>query len=184
MAAPLFPGAYEVGPTAGIDAPSRVAGGRAERVAAAIDASWDACTLFVVHADGAGNPEGARRNNVEPGLVAARSAHPDRTIPAVACVPVREIEAWLLADPGVFHTILGGSSSPACPPDPEREIDPKATLRRILKDGGARRPPERMHAFFGERVRFDALRKLPAFQAFETDLLAALHEIARLYGAQ
>jgi hypothetical protein len=179
IAAPLFPGHYEVGSTEGIDAPRRFKGGRAERLAAAIDASWDTCTLFVVHADGAGDPEGARRNNVEPGLSAARAARPDRTIPAATCVPVREIEAWMLVDPGVFQSILGGSAPPACPAEPERELDPKDTLHRILKDGGARRPPERMHAFFGERVRIDALRKLPAFQAFEADLIAALHELAR-----
>jgi hypothetical protein len=182
IAAPLFPGAYEVGPTAGIDAPRGTAGGRAEKVVAAIDAHWNACTLFVIHADGAGDPEGARRNNVEPGLAAARSTRRDPSIPAAACVPVREIEAWMLVDPGVFHTILGAGATPACPAEPERELDPKATLRRILTEGGARRPPERMHAFFGERVRLDALRRLPAFQMFEADLLTALREIARLHG--
>ncbi len=183
IAAPLFPGAYEVGPTAGIDAPRSTAGGRAEKVAAAIDASWDACTLFVIHTDGAGDPEGARKNNVEPGLAAARSARPDRCVPGVACVPVREIEAWMLVDPAVFNTILGAGATPACPAEPERDPDPKVTLRRILKEGGARRPPERMHAFFGERVRLDALRRLAAFQAFEADLLAALRDIARAHGA-
>jgi len=183
VAAPLFPGAYEIGPTIGIDAPRSIAGGRAEKVAAAIDLSWDTCTLFVIHADGAGDPEGARKNNVEPGLAMVRAAHPDRVIPGVACVPVREIEAWMLVDPEVFRTILGAGVTPACPAAPERELDPKVTLRRILKEGGARRPPERMHAFFGERVRLDALRALPAFQAFEADTIGALREMARAAGA-
>jgi hypothetical protein len=179
LAAPLFPGAYEVAPAVGIDAPRRTTGGRSERIAAAIDVSWDTCTLFVIHADGAGDPEGARRNTVEPGLLLARTAHPERSIAAAACVPVREIEAWMLVDPTVFHALLGAGTTPACPADPERDLDPKASLRRILKDGGARRPPERMHAFFGEHVGLDALRKLPAFQAFEADLCSALRDVAR-----
>jgi hypothetical protein len=95
---------------------------------------------------------------------------------------VREIEAWLLVDPEVFRLILGAGSTIACPKEPEGESDPKATLHRILKEGGGRRPPERMYAFFGERIRLDALRKLPAFKAFEADLVAALHELGRLQG--
>jgi hypothetical protein len=178
LAASLFPGAYVVAPTEGIDAPRR-GGGRAERVSEAIHDWWETCTLFVIHTDGAGDPEGTMKTCVEPGLEAARSARPERPIVAAACIPVREIEAWLLADPAVFREILGEGADPACPADPERELYPKATLLRILKEGGARRAPERMYAFFGERVRIDALRSLPAFQAFEANLVAALREVAR-----
>ncbi len=183
IAASLFPGACEVGPTTGIDAPRGTAGGRAERVAAAIDRAWDACTLFVIHADGAGDSEGARRNNVEPGLFAARTARPERSIPGVACVPVREIEAWMHVDPGVFATILGAGSTPGCPAEPGSG----SSIRRRRSDassqeGGARRPPERMHGFFGERVSFHALRRLPAFQAFEAELHAVIREVARCHG--
>jgi hypothetical protein len=175
LAGSLFPGAYEVGSTYGIDAASGT-GRRAGRVAEAIHEFWDACTLFVIHTDGAGDPEGAMKTNVEPGVDAARSARPERAVVAAACIPVREIEAWLLADPAVFQAILG--TTPSCPADPERELDPKATLRRILKEGGARRPPERMYRFFGERVRIDSLRSLPAFRAFEAALVAAFRELA------
>lgn len=178
LAASLFPGAYEVGSTEGIDAPRGASGGRAEKIASAIDVSWGACTLFVIHADGAGDPAAARRNCVEPGVEAARAKYAERHLAVAACIPMREIEAWMLADPEAFRTILGESSVPACPADPEREIDPKATLRRILKEGGVRRPPERIYAFFGERVRLEALRSLPAFRAFERDLVAALHALA------
>ncbi len=178
LAASLFPGAYEVGGTAGIDAPRGAEGGRAEKIAAAIDDWWGACTLFVIHTDGAGDPAGARKNCVEPGIEAARSTREEAPFPVAACIPVREIEAWMLADPEAFRTILGESSVPVCPADPERELDPKATLHRILKEGGVRRPPERIHAFFGERVRLEALRSLPAFRAFETELVAALHALA------
>lgn len=84
----------------------------------------------------------------------------------------------MLADPEAFRTLLGDSSKSVCPADPERENDPKATLLRILKDGGMKRRAERLHAFFGERVRLDALRSLSAFRAFEVELVAALHALA------
>lgn len=179
LAASLFPGACEVGPTVGIDAPPGTAPNRAERISAAIHDWWDTCTLFVVHADGAGDAARARDNDIAPGLAAARATSPERAVPAAACVPVREIEAWLLVDPAVFRAILGEAATPVCPADPEREPDPKATLRRILHEGGARRPPAPLHAFFGERVRLDALRVLPAFQAFEIELVEAIHQVAR-----
>ncbi len=180
MAASLFPGAYELGEAAGIDAPRGTGGGRAERIAAAIDSWWGDCTLFVIHTDGSGDPAGARSTCVEPGIEAARSMRPESPSLVAVCIPVREIEAWMLADPEAFRPILGQSSVPACPADPERELDPKATLHRILKEGGVRRPPERIHAFFGERVRLEALRSLPAFRAFEGELVAALHALARV----
>jgi hypothetical protein len=106
LAASLFPGAYVVGPTAGIDAP-RHAGGRAERVSEAIHDRWGDCTLFVIHTDGAGDPEGAMKSCVEPGIEAARAARPDRSIVAAPCIPVREIEAWLVVDPAVFQELMG-----------------------------------------------------------------------------
>lgn len=183
VAASLFPGFYEVGSTTGIDAPPGTTGGRAEKIAAAIHASWEECTMFVIHTDGAGDPDAARQNCVDPGLDAARAARPERSLIAAACVPVREIEAWMLADPDVFRTILGVGAEPGCPADPERELDPKATLRRMLAEGGARRTPERLYRLFGERVRFTTLRALPAFQVFERELTGAVREVARALGA-
>ena len=178
IAASLFPGAYEVAPTVGIDAPRGTEGGRAEKIAAAIDVSWGACTLFVIHADADGDAGGARLNCIEPGVAAARVLRPEPPLAVAACIPVREIEAWMLADPEAFRTLLGDGSKSECPADPEREITPKATLLRILKDGGMKRRAERLHAFFGERFRLDALRSLPAFRAFEVELVAALHALA------
>jgi hypothetical protein len=178
LAASLFPGAYEVGSTEGIDAPRGSEGGRAEKIASAIEVWWGACTLFVIHTDGAGDPAAARRNCVEPGVEVAHARLAERPLHVAACVPVREIEAWMLVDPEVFRTILGERSALECPADPEREIDPKATLLRMLKEGGVRRPPERLYALFGERVRLEALRSLPAFRAFEREIVSALRALA------
>jgi hypothetical protein len=76
-AASLLAGVSEVAPPLGIDAPRSLRNrSREERIAAAIEASWDECTLFVIHGDGAGDPDGARRSLVEPGIARAHAARP------------------------------------------------------------------------------------------------------------
>jgi hypothetical protein len=95
---------------------------------------------------------------------------------------VHQVEAWLLTDPEAFRTALGGAAAPTLPPEPEREPDPKATLKRVLEESGVRRPPERLFALFGERVRFETLRALPAFKAFEADVVDAVRAVARACG--
>ncbi|WP_437327626.1 hypothetical protein [Sorangium sp. So ce381] len=180
LAAPLFPGTNEVEASLGIDAPPPAQGERAERIAAAITDRWAECTLFVIHADGAGDPASARRSSIDPGIEAARRAYPN--VVAVPCVPVRETEAWMLVDGEVFRTLLGSGAQPALPAEPEREADPKMTLGRVLKDGGMRRRPERLYRLFGEEVSLEALRRLPAFQLFEAELAGAIRAVARSQG--
>ncbi|MDI1434501.1 DUF4276 family protein [Polyangium sorediatum] len=172
----LEPGRVEVGETLGIDAPRPYPPKRVDRIAAAVAEYWDSFTLLVIHADGGGDPDEARKTCVAPGIGLASSAFP---LVAVPCVPVREIEAWMLADVEVFRTILGRGAEPSLPAAPEREVDPKQSLRHILQQGGFRRGAESVHRLFGEEVRFEALRKLSAFQRFEDDLREAIRAIAR-----
>ncbi|AUX20364.1 hypothetical protein SOCEGT47_008330 [Sorangium cellulosum] len=180
LAARMFPGTNEVEASLGIDAPPPAQGERAERIAAAIADRWAECTLFVIHADGAGDPASARRSAIDPGIEAARRAAPD--VVTVPCVPVRETEAWMLVDVDVFRTLLGSGAQPALPAEPEREADPKLTLARLLKEGGMRRKPERLYRLFGEEVSLEALRMLPAFQRFEAELAEAIRTVARSQG--
>ncbi|WP_437677490.1 hypothetical protein [Sorangium sp. So ce131] len=176
LAADLFPGNYMVAESEDIDAPRGTSGGRAEKIAAAIHERWEECTLFVIHADGAGDPAEVRRRQVDPGIVAARELRKDRKIAAAACIPVREIEAWMLADREVFRAL--GVADAQLPRDPERELDPKLTLRRLLAEARLRIPPENLYHFFGGRVRLEALGVLPAFCAFRDELTLALRDLA------
>lgn len=180
LAASLFAGRYELGDCLGIDAPHGNPADRAERIAAAIHEHWDRCTVFVVHSDGAGDPERVRSEQVIPGIDAARARRADRPVAAAACIPVRELEAWMLVDPAVFQ-LVGGATPPACPAAPERELDPKATLHRLLQESGMRRPrPD--YEIFGANVRFDCLRTLPAFLDFEQELTEAIEAAAEHQG--
>lgn len=173
-AARRFPGANEIEDTQAIDSAGDERR-RADRIAAAVREHEDLIDFLIIHADGAGDPEKARRDQVEPGVAAAAAAIPGKPLPAIGCVPVRELEAWLLADDRVFVEQLGVQV--ALPSAPERDPDPKRTLASIL-DQRRRRPPD-YYALFGEQVGLDRLRRLPAFAAFEAELGALVDRIGR-----
>jgi hypothetical protein len=164
IAANEFPGANEVEATRGIDS-SGDAKSRADRIAAAVREHEDLIDLLVIHADADGDPEAARRDRVEPGIEAARTAIPGKPVPALGCVPVRAIEAWLLADARVFEQQLGLRVE--LPVAPERVLAPKAELEGRLARRARTIDP---FVLFGEQVRFSELRRLPAFAAFEHEL--------------
>lgn len=183
IAAALYPGVCEMADTIGIDAPPHLQKGkRADRIAAACVEYEGLFDLLVIHADGDTDPQAARRDRIEPGIAALRAANREQPIVAVPCIPVREIEAWMLTDAVVFRERLGSKVALELPGDPERESDPKVTLQQILKNGGARRLQGSIYAFFGERVALKTLRSLPAFRTFEAELTAAIREVASSQG--
>ena len=177
----LLAGGFEIAPAMGIDVPRSLRDRRREeRIAAAIDASWDECTLFIIHADGAGDPDRARREQIEPGIARALSTHSDLT--AIACVPVRETEAWMLADAGAFSRLFGTARAPALPGAPESDIDPKKSLGEALASMGARGNAIRYYADLGKEASLPELRRLTAFCRFEEDLRGAILGVARRAG--
>jgi Domain of unknown function (DUF4276) len=129
--------------------------------------------------DGAGNPAGARRSLIKPGLALARKRHPD--LAAAACVPVREIEAWMLADAGAFSRIFRTDRVPDLPRDPESEIAPKRVLAEVLHRMGAKIEGRggAYHGELGREVRPSQLRRLSAFRQFEEDLRTAAKVVSR-----
>jgi hypothetical protein len=72
LAASLYAGRYELRECLGIDAPPGDYADRAARIAAAVHAHREECTILVVHSDGNGDPEGVRREQVAPGIDAAQ----------------------------------------------------------------------------------------------------------------
>ncbi|WP_437764433.1 hypothetical protein WMF27_35400 [Sorangium sp. So ce281] len=184
LAVEICKGGFYIDDARRISEPRRMRGAsREERIAAAIEESWSECNLFVVHSDGEGAPDEVRRERIEPGLARARRARPE--LAAAACVPVRETEAWMLADPEAFCRIFETDRTPLLPPDPEAESDPKAVLETALCGLGARmgRGVEEYYAVLGAEVRLGALRRLAAFQQFDEELRKAIAAIATPWGA-
>lgn len=175
-----FPAQYEFRETVLLQIDLSVTSGRDRRIAAAIHEYWSTCTLYVIHSDGKSDPDRERARTIDPGVALARERWQADTDTAglplaiAACVPVREMEAWLLTDPVVFDRL--GLRGFELPLQPDRVTDPKEPLAALLKPLDLhRRPP---FEFFGEQISLAALRKLEGFRAFESELLAALHQLA------
>lgn len=182
IASTLFPGNHLVEEMVAIDESDRMKRAtRAERIAAAVAEDAETIELLIIHSDGAGDPRSARSNCVEPGIAAVHAIYGDSPPFAIGCVPVREIEAWMLTDAEALRT-LGVRPPPSLPTDPERDRDPKATLGRILREGGVRRDPEDMYELLGERIDLGTLRGLAAFRAFEAELTEGVRAVARSQG--
>lgn len=103
---------------------------------------------------------------------AIRDRFPDDAHRIVALVPVRETEAWILADPAALREAAPRSDdSWQIPYDVERIADPKAVLNAAL---GARRDAERDFGKLGQTVALDALWKVPAYRRWATELRTAM----------
>lgn len=143
--------------------------------------------IAFLHADGAGDPDRARRERIAP---VAGVLPPDANARIVGVVPVHETEAWMLCDGRALRDALGTNLDdrrlevPATPGEIEGLADPKARLEAICTAarGGRRRrrrggPPR---ALLGELVSLEALMCLPAFAFLETELRKALCELGFL----
>ncbi|MFG1945055.1 hypothetical protein [Nonomuraea sp. NPDC048826] len=89
------------------------------------------CHLIFLHSD---HRERGKADRLAGGPVAR---------PVVSLVPVKETEAWLLADRAVWERVPGADTGPLPrkPREAERLPDPKAVLDKVL--AGGRPPPGR-----------------------------------------
>jgi hypothetical protein len=158
---------------------------RAPRILEAARDGGSALDVLFVHADGGGDPVQARRANVEP---AARriKAELSGASRCLAVVPVRESEAWALADGETLRRVLDTTLDVAAlglPPTPrtvESLPDPKAVLRAAHAAVVGKRGKRKVETWFaaiGQQARLDVLRHIPAFARLEADLQAALAEL-------
>lgn len=171
------PGAFDDLPDPlGIDARSGVKE-RAPRIAEAIELHPE-CRIVVIHTDADASALRARQQRIEPGIQEARRRLGERAPAIIACIPVREIEAWMLADEEALRRLLGKHASMRLPSEPERLRAPDKEIDEIFR-GAHRKRPRDIYAFMGKNVRIDALRRLSAFREFEAELWSALEFIAR-----
>ena len=103
----------------------------------------DAFHLVFVHRDQGANPDRVRDEWMLPLAKAWGDSRPERMVPVI---PIRETEAWLLADGAALRTALGVQWSdsdmgvPGRPREVEAIADPKVPDRAA---GTTPRPPDR-----------------------------------------
>jgi Domain of unknown function (DUF4276) len=94
----------------------------------------------------------------------------------IGLVPVRETEAWILADQTALLALGGGvdvTGLPTSPAGVERLADPKVVLKQAL----GRRAVDDVFEFIGLNISLDRLAQVPAYQQFLIDLTTALKEL-------
>lgn len=91
------------------------------------------------------------------------------------CIPIEELEAWLLSDPETIKTIFNLPRQPRLPSNPERIVGPKEELRRIVEktSGGKRLYLNTKHnEKISELISIDMIgNKCPSFQPFREFVL-------------
>jgi hypothetical protein len=131
--------------------------------------------VLFVHSDGAGDPGSAFAERIDPvrSLVEASGLPGQRSI--VGVVPVREMEAWAIADGEAVRRAFGTSRSnaelglPERPAEAERILDPKRALADALtaaRSGRRSRRARKASSFLdliAEHADLATLDSLPAF---------------------
>ncbi len=122
-----------------LDAPHKFRqGSRDTRILEAARAAIDTFNILFVHSDGAGDALGARDNNIQPAVNLITQELPYAEIGTVPVVPVRETEAWVLADGDALRDAFGTSLEddrlglPIRARQAERITDPKQALEKAF----------------------------------------------------
>lgn len=176
-------GRYSVTVSPVIDVGTGTTQGRAERLTEAVGELQGTVDVLFVHADGSGDPEGALDHVVRPLIDRLQTEHGDAAPTCVPVVPVREMEAWAIADPAALAHLLRSqldAEALGLPSDAARcesVADPKAALREAVSRARSRTRRRRggiPYEPLGERVHLERLDRLPAFQRMRAALIEAL----------
>jgi hypothetical protein len=162
---------------------------RADRIANGCDMMQGAFHLLFVHADGGGDPDLARIERTDPGIELVLERLGDAARAGVPVVPVRETEAWALADYDTLRSVLATrcSNDELGLPRRSRMLegveDPKALFDNAVRVArGGRRHRRRASAsayldLLGARVDVSTLAALPGFARLLADIDAALDRL-------
>lgn len=152
---------------------------------AAVRAGTEGYDILFVHkdADDAG-PEKVRKNHIEPGLRKVHETTKKVCKNMVPVIPIRETEAWMLADIKILQDILDINTDakelglPTRPVLVEKIADPKhvlqETIRKSLERKSRRRRKiniETLYTRLAQEVRLDFLKQVPAYKTFTGELM-------------
>lgn len=131
------------------------------------------CHLICVHHD--------HNERGKADQVAAALADRGCAVPVVPLVPVRETEAWLLADPVAWAGLRGSDLGvlPKSAVEVEKLPDPKKTLDAVLPRR-SRRNRDYYFDYLGRRVDLTVLARLPAYAVWAGEAERALKELGYL----
>jgi hypothetical protein len=104
------------------------------------------------------------------GRLAGKLASNSRT---VNIIPIRETEAWALADPAALPSGRQSAQLPTKSQHVEKIADPKAILKQVL----GRKYSAELAELIALGVSLDRLAEVPAYQSFLQDLTTALKEL-------
>jgi hypothetical protein len=147
--------------------------------------------VLIVHADADGpTPDRALAERFQPGAALVESAHHrqdsvcSRLLPII---PVRMVEAWLLADLDALSRVIHVQIDPrgldyaAIPRLVESVPDPKRELARLVAAARSQRQRPialaELYEPLGNRIDLERLRRVRAYQRFEDDLTQTLIEL-------
>lgn len=183
----------EIGDVVALFAPPGGADGTREaKIAAAAKEKAGTFHVLFVHADGGARPGRVRDEQVDPGLSRAMEEL-GRRYAGVGVVPVREMEAWAIADGDAlrvaFRTTLSDDELgiPLRPRDCEKVADPKAVLeaafRKTLRGSRGKGAGTAAGSLqlIAEAVSLSCLAGLPSFQALRADVELALHSLGLIH---
>ncbi|MFE7836309.1 DUF4276 family protein [Streptomyces sp. NPDC057474] len=136
-----------------------------ERVVAEVESLLKEMDLVIIHHD---HNEQGKIDAVRSGLTDPASA-----ARVIGIVPVRETEAWMLADPDALPQAPAAvvRETVRSPRDVHKLADPKKTLAQAF---GPRHRPEYDFDRLGQRVSLTVLRQVHAYARWVDDLRAAM----------
>lgn len=152
------------------------------------------CDILFIHRDAEKEPRDARVTEIQQAVEEARAIlatdSKAKPLPCYVCViPVRMLEAWLLFDlEGIRKAAANPNGTIALQLPPlnrlESLVDPKEKLYQLLRSATERsgrmlkkfKPQTSVHRLAEDIDDFSPLRDLPAFRAFEKELLTLLVE--------
>lgn len=141
---------------------------------AMVERNNGAFSIIFYHRDQGANPERVRKEWLEP----LRQRWADRKEQLVAVVPVRETEAWLLADGQALRKALGipwTDAEMGLPPNP-RQVEQIADPKKVLNDVTRRvsRSVGDHLGRLGDYVDLGRLQQVPAYRRWWDDTRDAL----------